>query len=70
VIAQETGFSRFIPTGDGLFSFETEDHVLAAIEELQRDYSRHAVAARSLAEEYFDSDKVLESFVQKLQPTP
>jgi hypothetical protein len=68
VIAQETGFSRFIPTGDGLFAFEAEDQVLAAIEELRRDYSRHALAARSLAEEYFDSDKVLEDFLQKLQP--
>jgi hypothetical protein len=70
VVAQETGFSRFIPTGEGLFAFETEDQVLAAIEELRRDYSRHARAARSLAEEHFDSDKVLEAFLQKVKATP
>ena len=59
VIAQDTGFSRFLPTGDGLFAFETGDDVLVAIEALRADYERHARAARELAEEYFDSDKVL-----------
>jgi hypothetical protein len=70
VLAQETGFSEFIPTGEGLFAFETGDQVLAAIEELRRDYSRHASAARSLAEKHFDSDKVLTNLLQKLQSTP
>jgi hypothetical protein len=67
VIAQETGFSDFSPTGEGLFAFETDEQVLAAIEELRRDYSRHASAARSLAEEQFDSDKVLQALLQELQ---
>jgi hypothetical protein len=59
VIAQETGFSRWLPTGAGLFSFESEEGALAAIDELNGDYRRHARAARALAEEYFDSDRVL-----------
>jgi hypothetical protein len=66
VIAQETGFSRFLPTGDGLFAFETEDDVLAAIGELKRDYGRHARAARTLAEERFDSDRVLGRLLERL----
>jgi Glycosyl transferases group 1 len=66
VIAQETGFSRFFPTGEGLFAFETSDDVLAAIEELRRDYPRHSQAARALAEEHFDSDKVLERFIRRV----
>ena len=28
VVAQETGFSRFLPTGEGLFAFETTDEAL------------------------------------------
>jgi hypothetical protein len=67
VLAQETGFSRFLPTGEGLLRFETSDQVLAGIEELERDYSRHAAAARSLAEEHLDSDKVLGKLLRRLQ---
>jgi hypothetical protein len=59
VIAQQTGFARFLPTGEGLFAFESSDDVLAAINALEADYQRHARAARALAAEYFDSDKVL-----------
>jgi hypothetical protein len=59
VIAQETGFSRFLPVGAGLFAFDTIDEVLASIEALNGDYDRHARAARAVAEEYFDSDRVL-----------
>jgi hypothetical protein len=59
VLSQDTGFGRWLPTGEGVFAFETEEDVLGAIEELNRDYQRHARAARTLAEEHFDSDKVL-----------
>ena len=59
VLAQETGFSRFLPTGEGLFSFATIEEVLCAIEEMNRDYTRHRRAARALAEQYFDSRRVL-----------
>jgi hypothetical protein len=65
VIAQDTGFSRFLPTGDGLFAFETEDDVLAAIDVLQSDYGRHSRAARSLALEFFDSRTVLHDLLQR-----
>jgi hypothetical protein len=66
VIAQETGFSAFIPTGDGLFSFRTGDDVSAAIEDLRSDYARHSRAARDLAVEYFDSGKVLGELLRKV----
>lgn len=70
VIAQETGFSRFLPTGAGLFAFETAEDVLAAIEELNGDYPRHARAARALAEECFDSDKVLTRLLKRIGAAP
>jgi hypothetical protein len=59
VIAQETGFSRYFPTGEGLFAFTSIDDVLLAISAVRADYARHARAARAIAEEYFDSDRVL-----------
>ena len=69
VIAQETGFSRFLPVGDGLFAFETIDEVLASIEALNGDYDHHARTAHVVAEEYFDSDRVLERLLNVLGVT-
>jgi len=59
VVAQDTGFPQFVPTGDGLLAFDDEDGAVAAIDELRRDYAHHARAARELAAAYFDSDLVL-----------
>jgi len=70
VIAQETGFTSFLPTGKGLFAFETVEDVLANIEELNHDYAHHARAARVIAEDYFDSDKVLTRLLQRIGAAP
>ncbi len=59
VIAQETGFSAFLPTGEGLFAFATQDELLACIATLNCDYARHSRAARSIARDYFDARIVL-----------
>ena len=59
VITQETGFSDWLPTGEGLLSFTTPDEAAAAIECVCSDYERHCRAARELVEEYFDSAKVM-----------
>ena len=56
---QDTGFSKTIPVGEGLFAFDTLEQASAAIETVERDYKRHAAAARELAADAFDSDKVL-----------
>jgi hypothetical protein len=70
VLAQETGFSGFLPTGAGLFAFETAEDVLAAIEAMNGDYPYHARVARALAEEHFDSDKVLTRLLQRVGAAP
>jgi hypothetical protein len=59
VVTQETGFSKYIPTGRGLFSFSTADEVVAAFEAINSDYLTHARAAREIAREYFSAEKVL-----------
>lgn len=66
VIAQDTGFARRIPTGAGLFAFATADDVLAGLEELSRDYERHRAAARTLALDLLDSDRVLRTLLERL----
>ncbi|MCW2964544.1 MAG: hypothetical protein JWO17_1796 [Actinomycetia bacterium] len=59
VVAQDTGWSRRLPTGEGLFAYSTVDDALGAIETIRADYRRHGRRARELAEELFDSDRVL-----------
>jgi hypothetical protein len=66
VIAQDTGLKGRYPTGEGLITFTTLDEAAAAAERLYRDFARHARAARTVAEEYFDSDKVLSRLLAKL----
>ena len=66
VIAQETGFSSYLPTGEGLLAFETVEAAVEAIEEVRGDYERHRRAARGLAEDLFDSDKVLSRLLEWL----
>jgi hypothetical protein len=58
VVAQDTGFSSLLPTGEGLFAFTTMDEAVAAVEAINSDYHRHCEAARALAEEYFEARKV------------
>jgi hypothetical protein len=70
VLAQQTGFGPYIPTGEGLLAFETADDVLAGIDELNRDYARHAAAARALAEQHFDSGKVLTRLLRAVGALP
>jgi hypothetical protein len=59
VITQDTGFGRTLPTGAGLFAFESTDDILAAIDAVRSDYARHSRAARSIAAEFFRAETVL-----------
>jgi GT2 family glycosyltransferase len=66
VITQETGFSNVLPSGAGLFGFESPDEALAAVEEVDADYTRHATAARDIAREYFSHEVVLGKLLDHL----
>jgi hypothetical protein len=66
VLAQDTGFGRLYPTGEGLLKYGDVDGAVAGVEQVCSDYPRHAKAARALAEAYFDSDKVLSRLLTQL----
>jgi hypothetical protein len=66
VVAQETGFGDQLPTGEGLLSYSTAAEAAAAIAKIESRYERHAAAARELAEEYLDAQKVLERLLGRL----
>jgi hypothetical protein len=65
VITQETGFSKFLPCGRGLFAFRTMEDVLAAVDAIESDHAGHCRAAREIAAEYFDAEKVIGSLVER-----
>lgn len=58
VVTQDTGFACQIPTGRGLFAFNTMDQAVSAIDEINGNYGHHSKAARELAEEYFSAPKI------------
>lgn len=64
VIVQDTGFSRFLPAGEGLFAFGSMQQAVDAIHAVVRNPEAHARAARTLAEEFFDSDQVLTKLLE------
>ena len=58
-VVQDTGFGNVIPQGEGLIAFNTIDEAAAAIDAIDADYDRHALAAAELAREHFDAELVL-----------
>jgi hypothetical protein len=59
VITQETGFSKVLSTGKGLFAFKTMEDVLAAVDAVESDYEGNCRAAREIAAEFFAAEKVV-----------
>jgi hypothetical protein len=65
VIVQDTGFSRYLPCGEGLWAFDDARSAVEAIEAVAANYEIHCRAARELAAEYFDSSRVLTSLLDR-----
>lgn len=59
VVLQDTGFSQWLPTGDGVLAFTSVDEAAAALDDVARDYTRHCSAARAVAAEHFDGRRVV-----------
>jgi len=67
VVAQDTGFGDFLPTGEGLLTFRDTEEAAGAIAMVESDLDRHALAARSIAEDYLNGRKVLPSLIERLR---
>ena len=66
VIVQDTGFSKIFPVGQGVVPFNDFEEAVDGIRRVESDYECHSRAARALAEEYFDSAKVLRCLVNQV----
>ncbi len=65
VVTQRTGFEHWLPTGEGLFAFSTLEEAAAAIRAVQAEPHRQSIAARSIAERFFDSRVVLQQLLER-----
>lgn len=68
VIAQDTGWSSFLPAGEGLLAFSDSESAAAAVDEVLSNYGTHRRAARALAEEHFDARTVLGALLERVGP--
>jgi len=65
VLVQDTGFSRWLPSGLGVVPFKTPEQAVLGIDAITREYQAHCRAARLIAEEFFDARKVLPQLVER-----
>jgi hypothetical protein len=65
VITQETGFTKTYGGKLGLLSFQSVDDIVDAVKMINANYAKHSRAARALAREFFEAEKVLESVLDR-----
>ncbi|NNE96762.1 MAG: hypothetical protein HKN24_12115 [Acidimicrobiales bacterium] len=63
VITQETGFSDVLPTGSGLYAWNTTEEILDAVDRIDSDPETVRHDAHEIAREYFATDRVLADLI-------
>jgi hypothetical protein len=66
VVMQDTGFSKLLPCGHGLFAVRTTAEAASAIEEINGNYESHSKRAREIAYEHLDALKVLAKLLDEI----
>jgi hypothetical protein len=64
-VVQHTGPSDFLPDAEGLFRFRDLAEAASCLKRVADDYDRQCRLARSLAEEFFDSRKVVRRVLER-----
>ena len=65
VITQETGFTKLYGDCGGLFGYQKLSEVSEAVREIKADYRHHSRAARAIAKEIFEAEKVVASLLDR-----
>jgi hypothetical protein len=66
VVAQDTGWSRNYPTGEGLFAFSDLESAAEALGRVVAEPARHQRAARRIATDFFDARRVLGRLIEEI----
>jgi hypothetical protein len=65
VITQETGFTKNYGGDAGLLAFRSLGEIADAVKKINADYSKQSGAARQIAREIFEAEKVLKSLLDR-----
>jgi hypothetical protein len=65
VITQETGFTKNYGGDAGLLAFSSLGEIGEAVKKINCDYKKHCGAARQIAREIFEAEKVLKSLLDR-----
>ena len=65
VITQETGFTKNYGGDKGLLAFSSLGEIADAVKMINADYKKHSGAARQIAREVFEAEKVLKSLLDR-----
>lgn len=63
VVVQNTGPSSYLPNGEGMFRFSTLNEAVDAFASIDKNYEKHCIAAREIAETYFDAKHNIEKIL-------
>jgi hypothetical protein len=69
-VVQDTGFASNLPVGEGLVTFRTLSEAAGAVQAVWSDYERHCRRARQIAEEFFESGKVVINLLEQVGVAP
>jgi hypothetical protein len=64
-LVQDTGFGGSLAVGEGVVPFRTVEGAAQGAADIVARYPTHSAAARRIAEEHFDSDRVLARFCEQ-----
>jgi len=70
VLAQDTGLATVLSAREGLLTFASEAEAIAGLDSIQANYPRHREAARAIAEQHCDSNRVLSRLLERVWRTP
>jgi hypothetical protein len=65
-VVEETGWTKFIPSGTGVIAFTTLDETLAGLEAVAADPIGHRAAAYEIARQYLAPDRVLPEMIDSI----
>jgi hypothetical protein len=68
-VVQDTAWSRYVPSGEGVIAFSTIDQALAGLDAIASDPARHRAAAYEIAREYLAADRVLPPMIEAIHAT-